>query len=112
VDDMIRESELDDIKQQFQSIGNTNATDLIEKTVDPDGEIRNSMDFSGGELVLEAEKELDDEVEDALGEFDDIAEIEIQPDTEAKPDAVPGQTEPEPVKVEPPAEDRVEKVVK
>lgn len=102
VDEMIRESELDDVKQQFQSIGNTNPSDLIENTIDPNGEMRDAMDFKGGELDLDAKKDLDDEVDDALGAYDDIAEPERITEGEKVPEiAAPASQTGEPEAGEP-----------
>lgn len=43
VDDMVREANLHEVKDQFNDIRNFNIRDTIEKTVDPDGSIRNTF---------------------------------------------------------------------
>lgn len=47
VDDMIRESELDEVRKEFGSLAETNVNTLIENTIDPDEEIRDALDFDG-----------------------------------------------------------------
>jgi sec-independent protein translocase protein TatB len=46
IDDMIRDTELDEVKKQIESAGSFDANSAIENTIDPDGEIKNAFDFS------------------------------------------------------------------
>lgn len=43
VDDMVREVNLSEVKDQFNDIRNFNIRDTIEKAVDPDGSLRNTF---------------------------------------------------------------------
>tara|TARA_B100000315_G_scaffold259491_1_gene315766 strand:+ start:5611 stop:6096 length:486 start_codon:yes stop_codon:yes gene_type:complete len=51
VDDMIRDTELDEVKKQIESAGSFDANDALEKAIDGDGEIKNAFDFSGDEFA-------------------------------------------------------------
>lgn len=55
VDDMVRESELEDLRKQMQQARSLNLKDQIEKTVDPKGEMRDSLTF--GDLDLTDEED-------------------------------------------------------
>jgi sec-independent protein translocase protein TatB len=57
MDDIIREADLDDVKQTMKSIKNQNVNALISDTVDPTGELK---------------KEIDGTIEDARREMGDI----------------------------------------
>jgi sec-independent protein translocase protein TatB len=46
VDDMIRDTELDEVKKQIDSAGSFDPNSALEGTIDPDGEIKNAFDFS------------------------------------------------------------------
>ena len=50
VDDMIRDTELDDVKNQIQSVSSFDADSALENTIDADGEIKSAFDFSGDEF--------------------------------------------------------------
>ncbi len=50
VDDMIRESELDDIKKQIESVGNTDVSSMVEHSIDPKGELKDAFEFGGEEF--------------------------------------------------------------
>lgn len=50
VDDMVRESELDEIKNQIQAGADLDPGGLMENIIDPDHEIQDAMDFAGGEF--------------------------------------------------------------
>ena len=45
IDDVIRESELDEVKKQIDSAANLDFKEQIEKTIDPDEEIRKATDL-------------------------------------------------------------------
>ncbi len=61
VDDMIRESELDDVKRQFDAAASGDVNAMIENTIDPDGDLKNSIDFADPEVedTFETEDDLD-----------------------------------------------------
>ena len=59
VDDMIRESELDDIKKQIESAGNTDVSAMVEHSIDPKGELKDAFEFGGEEFA----RSLKDDVE-------------------------------------------------
>lgn len=46
IDDLIKESELEEVKKQIQSVRNFDVKEQITKTIDPDGEIEKGMDVS------------------------------------------------------------------
>ena len=46
VDDMIRDTELDEVKKQIDSAGSFDPNSALEDTIDPDGEIKSAFDFS------------------------------------------------------------------
>jgi sec-independent protein translocase protein TatB len=46
IDDMIKETELDEVKKQIQSINTPDFKNKIMQTVDKDGELAKSMDLS------------------------------------------------------------------
>ena len=50
VDDMVKESELDEVKSQVESLGSFDANTAIENTIDSDGDIKSAFDFSGDEF--------------------------------------------------------------
>jgi sec-independent protein translocase protein TatB len=50
VDDMMRESELDDVRRQIQDVTQNPGT-YVEKSIDPDKQIREALEFGGEELV-------------------------------------------------------------
>jgi sec-independent protein translocase protein TatB len=51
VDDMVRESELDEVRQQIQSAANTDPAAYAQNTIDPDKKLREAIEFGGEELV-------------------------------------------------------------
>ena len=44
LEDMAREAELDDVKQEIEKVGRTNIGKTIEKTIDPTGELGRAFD--------------------------------------------------------------------
>ena len=46
VDDMIRDTELDEVKKQIDSAGSFDPNSTLEDAFDPDGEIKSAFDFS------------------------------------------------------------------
>lgn len=72
VDDMIRETELDDVKKQIESAGSFDANSALENTIDPKGEMKSAFDFSGDEFSNPAEsKSPDQDADDDLDDLDD-----------------------------------------
>lgn len=65
IDDLIRESELDEVKRQIEMAEETDVAGMIENSIDPDHEIKQVMDFDGEEstdpLGLEKDGEKDGE---------------------------------------------------
>ena len=51
VDDMVRESELDEVRQQITAATNTDPGKYVENTIDPDKKLREAIEFGGEELV-------------------------------------------------------------
>ncbi len=51
VDDMVRESELDEVRQQIRNATNTDPGAYVENTIDPDKKLREAIEFGGEELV-------------------------------------------------------------
>lgn len=43
VDDMVRQAELDELREQVQKARSFNLTDELEKSIDPDGEVRKTL---------------------------------------------------------------------
>lgn len=43
VDDMVRQAELDELREQVQKARNFNLTDELEKSIDPDGGVRKTL---------------------------------------------------------------------
>jgi Tat protein translocase TatB subunit len=72
VDDLVRESELEDVKGQFDDIRQGNIGDYVENTIDPDGELRQSLDY-GSDLNLDDDKAEEEESIAAAEGFDDGA---------------------------------------
>ncbi len=58
VDDMIRDTELDEVKKQIDSAGSFDPGTALEDTIDSNGEIKSAFDFSGDEFSNPAD--LDD----------------------------------------------------
>lgn len=50
VDDMIRETELDEVKRQIQSVGDHDVGNYVRNTIDPKGELAEAFDFGGEEF--------------------------------------------------------------
>jgi len=50
VDDMIRDTELDEVKKQIDSAGSFDPGAALEDTIDSNGEIKSAFDFSGDEF--------------------------------------------------------------
>lgn len=51
VDDMVRESELDEVRQQIQSTMNSDPGTYVENAIDPDKKLREAIEFGGEDLV-------------------------------------------------------------
>ena len=79
VDDMVRESELDELKNQIQAGTDLDPGGLMENTIDPDHEIQDAMHFAGGEFDTGEFDSLSDSTEfgldDVGGVDDEVSEI-------------------------------------
>ena len=64
VDDMIRESELDEVKREFDGAAEGGVRDYLENTIDPNGELRETFNYTAEELDDDF-LELDELSEDA-----------------------------------------------
>ncbi|NVK18235.1 MAG: twin-arginine translocase subunit TatB [Methylocystaceae bacterium] len=74
IDDMIKETELEEVKNQISSARHMNLDNKISETIDSDGELKKSMDFS---------KETDD-FNKSMQETDKPAKITSDPDSKDK----------------------------
>ncbi len=103
VDDMIRDTELDEVKKQIESAGSFDANEALEKAIDGDGEIKNAFDFSGEEFANPTDLDDpsydidDDEDPDgtAVYEGDEVDQLPDDP-----PEGMPEIASEEPVAVE------------
>ena len=68
VDDMVRESELDEIKSQIEAGADLDAGGLMENTIDPDHDLRNTLEFADGDF---------DNGEFGIGS--DLSELDAEP---------------------------------
>ena len=71
LDDMMRETELDKLKEQAQGVMHGDLDGMVENTIDPDGKIREELDYGAGY--------------EPFSDFDD-------PEPETKPAAKKGET--------------------
>lgn len=55
VDDMMRESELEDLRKQAQAFNNTNVRSEIEKAVDPKGEMTKALTIESHQAEMAAQ---------------------------------------------------------
>ena len=93
VDDMVRESELDEIKNQIEAGADLDPEGLMENTIDPDHEIQDAMDFAGGEFdtgELEAASDSTEFGLDDVGGIDD--EVSETADESAAIESQSGET--------------------
>ena len=51
VDEMIRETEIDEVKKQIDSIDKFDANSALENTIDADGDIREAFDFDDSNTI-------------------------------------------------------------
>jgi sec-independent protein translocase protein TatB len=51
VDDMMRESELDEVRRNISEVTSINPGQYIEHQIDPDKKLRESLEFGGEDLV-------------------------------------------------------------
>ena len=52
VDEMIRETEIDEVKKQIDSIDKFDANSTLENTIDADGDIREAFDFDDSNTIV------------------------------------------------------------
>lgn len=50
-DDIMRESELDEMRREIEAVTNADPTAYVENTIDPNREIREAIEFGGEDLV-------------------------------------------------------------
>lgn len=50
-DDVMRESELDDVKREIEAATRADPASYVENTIDPDRKLREAIEFGGEELV-------------------------------------------------------------
>ena len=81
MDDMVHESELNEIKEQIEAGADLDPAVLMENSIDPDQEIQDALVFADGEIDLDEEaanidgRDLDDDVA-AIGD-EERTETEI-----------------------------------
>jgi len=86
VDDMIRDTELDEVKKQIESAGSFDANDALEKAIDGDGEIKNAFDFSGDEFANPTDLDDPSYDEDTEDDPDGTAVLDDDDGVEQLPD--------------------------
>ena len=98
VDDMIRETELDEVKKQIDAVSNSDIKGYVENTIDPKGEIKQTLeddfrdmnaDWPGreeadDEALAKAEAAMDEEAASAVDDFEPITGPETEPDEQPK----------------------------
>jgi len=79
VDEMIQDTELNEVKQQIDSAGSLNANTALKNAIDADGEIEDAFDFSGVEFSnpvdLEDPSYDDEQKEGATGDNGSLEEV-------------------------------------
>lgn len=94
VDDMVRQAELDELRQQVQKARDFNLTDELEKSIDPDGGVRKTLaveDFTSPAQTAKTDDKPAAHKADASGEdVADMASAAIPPVPVPAP--VPAQT--------------------
>lgn len=103
MDDMMRETELDDVKRQFDEASNMDMNSMIENTIDPDHDMKDAVNFDDSELVdsFETDSDLDVYgVDDDGTAITDFETLDDDPDlvTEPEPEDAPAATADEPEK--------------
>ncbi len=101
VDDMIRETELDEVKKQIDAASSPDIEGYLENTIDPKGEIKQTLedDFrdinadwaEDGEALAKAEAAMEEEAASAMDDLEPIAGPETGPNE--PPDSEPGKRE-------------------
>lgn len=94
VDDMVRQAELDELRQQVQKAREFNLTDELEKSIDPDGGVRKTLaveDFTSPAQAARTDDKPPAPKADASGEdVADMASAAIPP--VPAPAHIPAQT--------------------
>ena len=95
IDDMIQETELAEVKKQIDSVGSMDVEKIVENTIDPNGDIKDAMDFSGDEFAnaldfKDQEKRTASEVDS--DEFDEEDEMDYEPEEIAEAEDFGGDT--------------------
>ena len=89
VDDMIRDTELDEVKKQIESAGSFDANDALEKAIDGDGEIKNAFDFSSDEFANPTDLDDPSYDEDTDDDPDGTAMLDDNDGVKQLPDNLP-----------------------
>ena len=79
VDDMIRDTELDEVKKQIDTAASFDPNAALESTIDSDGEIKSAFDFSGDEvadLINQEADALDEEIKNETKGDQDLSDNE------------------------------------
>jgi sec-independent protein translocase protein TatB len=69
VDDMVRDTELSDLKNEIDSVSKLDANSLLENSIDSEGEIKSAFDFSGDEFSNPVDLEDPSYVESGLNDI-------------------------------------------
>ncbi len=48
LDDMVKDTELEDVKKEIEKVGRTDVRRTIEKTIDPEGDLANALEIKDG----------------------------------------------------------------
>lgn len=97
VDDMIRETELDEVKKQIEQAGSFDVNSALENSIDSDGKIKDAFDFTGDEFSnpvdLDDPSYKDDDPDDPDGTqvYDDDPDSEPEQVPNETPDEAPGE---------------------
>lgn len=70
VDDMVRDTELSELKNDIDSVGSLDANTLLENSIDAEGEIKSAFDFSGDEFSNLTDLDDPSDIEDDPVNFD------------------------------------------
>ncbi len=92
MDDLIREAELDEVKNTVRSIKNQDMNKLINETVDPGGELTKELNETTKELndtMADARREMND-IKTAAGPSPTASVSAPEKQTESKPPTIPG----------------------
>jgi sec-independent protein translocase protein TatB len=95
IDQMIRESELEDVRREVEKVASTDIGHQIEKSIDPQGELQNALtppEFTDGTTPAPPPPEAAAPANGAIEALEPPAatpEAEAAPETVSAPDVVP-----------------------